>query len=290
MSTGTKHIVGFSGGIDSQAAATWVLNRFPREDVILLNSDAGGNEHPLTTEFIGWFSANVHPVVMVSPIISDNFLTPGYAEKRGLDGSAPLAFKQMIEIHGRPPSGGAQFCTEILKLRPSLRWIRENIGENGTATGPRYDRYTGLRRDESDRRAATPLSEYDDFFFCQVHHPIFDWNKSMCFEFCERVHGQQTNPLYWMGFTRVGCFPCVANWGRQDIRQWAKRHPEGVVEAAAWEEKSGITFFPPKIQGRTRNSVREVVEWANCERGGKQYSLDVYTPAPVCESKFGLCG
>ena len=36
-----KHIVGFSGGIDSQAAALWVLNRFPREDVILLNSDAG---------------------------------------------------------------------------------------------------------------------------------------------------------------------------------------------------------------------------------------------------------
>ena len=40
-----KHIVGFSGGIDSQACARWVLNRFPVEDVILLNSDAGGNEH-----------------------------------------------------------------------------------------------------------------------------------------------------------------------------------------------------------------------------------------------------
>lgn len=41
-----KHIVGFSGGIDSQACARWVLNRFPKEDVILLNSDAGANEHP----------------------------------------------------------------------------------------------------------------------------------------------------------------------------------------------------------------------------------------------------
>lgn len=47
-----KHIVGFSGGIDSQACARWVLNRFPKEDVILTNSDAGGNEHPLTTEFV----------------------------------------------------------------------------------------------------------------------------------------------------------------------------------------------------------------------------------------------
>lgn len=47
-----KHIVGFSGGIDSQACARWVLNHFPPEDVLLLNSDAGGNEHPLTTEFV----------------------------------------------------------------------------------------------------------------------------------------------------------------------------------------------------------------------------------------------
>lgn len=40
----TKHIVGFSGGIDSQACARWVLNRYPKEDVILLNFDAGGND------------------------------------------------------------------------------------------------------------------------------------------------------------------------------------------------------------------------------------------------------
>ena len=41
------HIVGFSGAIASQACARWVLNRQPKEQVFLLNSDAGGNEHPL---------------------------------------------------------------------------------------------------------------------------------------------------------------------------------------------------------------------------------------------------
>lgn len=30
----TKHVVGFSGGIDSQACAGWVLERFPTEDVV----------------------------------------------------------------------------------------------------------------------------------------------------------------------------------------------------------------------------------------------------------------
>lgn len=32
-----KHIVGFSGGVDSQATAGWVLEQCPPEDVILCN-------------------------------------------------------------------------------------------------------------------------------------------------------------------------------------------------------------------------------------------------------------
>lgn len=46
-----KHVVGLSGGIDSQAALRWVRNRFGDENVIALNSNAGGNENPLTIEF-----------------------------------------------------------------------------------------------------------------------------------------------------------------------------------------------------------------------------------------------
>jgi 7-cyano-7-deazaguanine synthase in queuosine biosynthesis len=56
-----KHIVGLSGGIDSQAAARWVLNRNHPDDVILMNSDAGGNEDVLTTAHIGWYSLRFWP-------------------------------------------------------------------------------------------------------------------------------------------------------------------------------------------------------------------------------------
>ena len=63
------HVVGFSGGIDSQACSRWVLNRHSAEDVILLNSDAGGNEHPITTAFVEWYSENIHPVTVVTPLV-----------------------------------------------------------------------------------------------------------------------------------------------------------------------------------------------------------------------------
>lgn len=53
------YIGGLSGGIDSQAAARFMLNRYGAAHVVLVNSDAGGNEHPLTVEHIGWYSKHV---------------------------------------------------------------------------------------------------------------------------------------------------------------------------------------------------------------------------------------
>ena len=278
-----KHIVGFSGGIDSQAAARWVLNRFPREDVILLNSNAGGHESPLTVDFIRRYSETVHPVVVVEPIHADMWLTPGHAETRGYDSDAPLTFLDMIKIKGRPPSRKAQFCTELLKLRPALRWIRANLA------GQEWTRYTGLRRDESDPRKDTPPEEWDDWFECRVVHPIMDWTKQMCFDYV-LAHGEEVNPLYAMGFNRVGCAPCI-NSGRDDIRNWAKRFPEMIERVRTYERESGRTFFHPMVPGLATNNIDQVVAWANeVPRGKGQLSLEVLLPPPVCESKFGLCG
>jgi 3'-phosphoadenosine 5'-phosphosulfate sulfotransferase (PAPS reductase)/FAD synthetase len=280
-----KHVVGFSGGIDSQAASLWVRNRFPADQVILLNSDAGQHESPVTVGFIKRYSTEIFPVKSVSAIYADLWKTPGFAERRGFDGKANLSFLEMIKAKGRSPSRTAQFCTEVLKLRPSVRWIKENLN------GEEFIRYSGLRRDESDRRVTTPYSEYDDAFNCQIFHPIFDWTKQMCFDYV-KSHGEEVNPLYTLGFVRVGCAPCV-NSSRSDIRNWAKRFPDIIDRLRTYERESGVTFFSPMAPGIPNgafNTIDQVIEWANCERGGKQYSLDVYIPAPACESKFGLCG
>lgn len=287
----TKRIVGFSGGIDSQACAGWVLDRFPKEDVILLNSQAGGNEHPLTVEHVEWYSKNVHPVIEVVPLIKDlgnRGTMPGKTRdrRREYGDEEEMDFGDLAYIKGRFPSRKAQFCTEHLKLAPQLRWLAENLD------GLEYERYTGVRRDESEKRKSTPDSCWDSYFDCEVFHPLAAWTKEDCFTFI-KARGERFNHLYTMGFSRVGCAPCV-NSGKDDIRGWAIRFPEMIDKVRAWEKQNGRTFFPPTVPGKEINWVDECVEWAKTSHGGKQYSLAVLweeaeAETGSCSSKYGLC-
>src|SRR5689334_16367546 len=97
-----KHIVGFSGGIDSQACARWVIERFGHENTIIINSDAGGNEDPMTTAHVEWYSANIHPVVMLSPIIADmGNRAKGKIAELGLAPTDPLTFDLLAILKQR---------------------------------------------------------------------------------------------------------------------------------------------------------------------------------------------
>jgi len=277
-----KHIVGFSGGIDSQAAARWVLNRHPAEDVILLNSDAGGNEHPITVEFIAQYSSEVHPVVVVQAEVQDmDGLAKVKIAEMGLQPTDLLTFDLMAHLKGWFPDRRTQFCTHHLKLLPQVRWIKANLH------GQEFTRYTGVRRDESQNRKNRQPIEWDDCFGCPLHHPLVDWTKQMAFDFV-RAHDEPINPLYLLGFNRVGCAPCI-NANKQDIRNWAKRFPEMIDKIRDWEMRVGKTFFRPAKKGGSIRWIDDVVRWAMTEHGGKQFSLDVLFEPAACDSDYGLC-
>lgn len=283
-----KHIVGFSGGIDSQAVARWVLNRFPAADVILMNSDAGGNEHPITTEFVEWYSRNVHPVVKVTPVVGDllNRCKPE-RERRGLPDDHPMDFPLMAELKGIWPSRRKQFCTQHLKLEPQRRWINVNVTDKGES----FIRYSGVRREEGKKnnswRATAPIEGWDDMFGQPLMHPIADWTKQMCFDYVQ-YHGEKINELYSLGFDRVGCAPCV-NSNKEDIRNWARRFPEMIDKVREWEKRTGKSFFMPMIPGVKINWIDDLVRWSMTVRGGRQYDLLAVIQPDSCDSKYGLC-
>lgn len=284
-----KHIVGFSGGADSQACALWVRQRFPAESIILLNSNAGGNEDPLTDGFIRWYSDNVFPVITVNGLVKDlgNVGTkPGKTRDRRQEfsGEDDLSFDRLAYIKGRFPSRKAQFCTEFLKLAPQRRWVEENL------EGVEFDRYVGVRRDESQLRACAKDCEWDAYFKCMVWRPIASWSKKLVFQTLKEA-GEEINPLYTMGFNRVGCAPCI-NSSKEDILNWSVRRPDMIDKIRVWESKVGRTFFAPMVPGKAINWIDEVVQWSKTTRGGQQYALPIAQSEAeqgLCVSKYGLC-
>jgi 3'-phosphoadenosine 5'-phosphosulfate sulfotransferase (PAPS reductase)/FAD synthetase len=312
-----KHIIGFSGGIDSQATALWVRRNFPAEDVILCNADPGGNEHPITTEFIEWYSVNVFPVVRISPIVADMAgRSLAKIAKLGLKPSDPMTFETLALIKGVWPASQSQFCTTHLKLEPQRRWCYQNGGKglneprrrrDGSTWRPYgeadhvdgilsdgYERYSGVRRSESERRKDTPERMYDDYFMCWLNHPLAAWTKADCFRFVAEA-GEKWNPLYDMGFSRVGCAPCV-NSNKEDIRMWAARSPEMIDKVRGWEATTGRTFFrmdvPDGAGGMRLGWVDDLVKWSRTVRGGKQMALPMLeadVDSGMCMNQYGFC-
>jgi hypothetical protein len=234
-----------------------VLEKEGPEHVILMSSDAGGNEHPMTTAHVEWYSKNVHPVVMLQARVSDlgGIGTRDGAtgeRRRSLGEDSLLTFADLAYVKGRFPSKKAQFCTEYLKLAPQLRALQELYLQ-----GHDVVRYAGVRADESQDRAKLSGCQHDDYFDCELRRPILAWTKQQCFAFC-MGRGERVNELYSHGFSRVGCAPCV-NSGKDDVRLWAARFPEMIDKVRDWEKRVGRTFFPPCIPRPEHN--RAVREW-----------------------------
>lgn len=286
-----KIVVGFSGGADSQACLGWCRDKFGDDDVIALNSDAGGNEHELTTAFVQEFSAKVFPIVTVKAIVAD---LQGVGTKEGatrdrratLEDAELLTFDKLAFVKGRFPSRKAQFCTLHLKVNPQVRWCNENL----IAQGLEFERFVGLRCDESAARKDTPARRWDETFGTWVNYPIRCWTKAEVFSYLKH-RGEGVNQLYKMGFSRVGCAPCI-NIGKDDVRNWASRFPHVIDKVRSWEREVGRTFFPPCVPGLRINWIDDVVAWSKTSHGGKQPLLmfeEAEAASGVCSSLYGLC-
>lgn len=286
-----KRVVGFSGGADSQACLRVVRDMYGDADVIALNSNAGRNEHPLTEEFIADYSEKVFPIIQVTALVKD-LGTRGTKEGKTRDrrqefsDEDELTFDRLAYIKGMFPKRKMQFCTEHLKLAPQTRWCQENL----RAHGIEFDRYIGVRCDESESRKDTPDSKWDEYFECMLHYPIRCWTKLEVFAFLKH-RGESPNPLYLMGFSRVGCAPCI-NSGKDDIRLWAARFPAMIDKVREWEIKNVRTFFAPTVPGLKINWIDDVVRWSKTAHGGKQNLLPIVeneAASGACASKYGLC-
>lgn len=256
-----QHIVNLSGGKDSQACALLAADRGRPFRLVMADT---GNESPITIDHAHYVAGFVEqPLETVRASFDAEIAAkrifvaqewprkgvPPERVERALAALVPtgIPFLDLCLWKGRFPSRKAQFCTEFLKSRA----IEQAVIAPALALGP-VVQWLGVRRGESLNRRNAPMFQrvrrsdapHDMLLF----RPLIHWTAKNVFGFTG-ARGMLPNPLYRMGMSRVGCFPCIHE-NKEGLRQIALRFPEAVERIAEWEvhsaeaSKRGVgTFF-----------------------------------------------
>lgn len=191
-------VVNVSGGKDSTATLLLALDQLPKDMVMPLFSDTK-YEHSKTYKYLDYLEDQLGvKIERVSSAIHESI--PALIRRRGIF-----------------PSGMRRFCTDEMKQRPSVRFLKslprvpteQWLGMRANESVNRNRKYGGMSPDE----LLDPMllgRTYGKTFnsWMRIRLPIVDWTTEQVFEFIH-AHGLKHNPLYDEGHDRVGCFPCV---------------------------------------------------------------------------------
>jgi 3'-phosphoadenosine 5'-phosphosulfate sulfotransferase (PAPS reductase)/FAD synthetase len=241
-----KAIVTFSGGKDSLAAPLWIRNNFTKNFTTVF-CDTGW-EHPLTYQYIDEIADKLQ-------------LDLVKLKSKKFDGMIDLAMKK-----SRFPSSQHRFCTSELKSIPAIDYLLDVVNDNfmvvqgirGAESASRskmasqcnYFKYY-LEPYGQDKNGKDKFHTYrrkEILSFCKNHvtdvqRPVFDWSAQQVIDYILE-NGLEPNPLYKMGFKRVGCFPCIMS-ANPEIYQISERFPERIAEIAMYEKECKSSFFGP---------------------------------------------
>lgn len=303
-----KHVLNISGGKDSTALYLFALDM--GIDFLAVFADTG-NEHPLTYEYV----FQLHKITggpkikIVQADFSNQILKrrifvardqrkksvryTNKAKRRILENLNPSSnpFLDLCMWKGRFPSTRRRFCSEELKHKPVFTQVQFPLLEKGHLVVS----WQGVRAQESVSRAKLSRREIDpNDNRLIIYRPILDWTHDDVFEI-HRRHGIEPNPLYKMGFGRVGCMPCI-HANKAEIKNIALRFSDHLEKINDWETRTSAvskrnlsTFFAYDKTPGSKSDINQVVEWSKTEHGGKQYSLPFAVDIKQCSSIYGLC-
>jgi phosphoadenosine phosphosulfate reductase len=267
--------VSFSGGKDSLVTLSLALEALPsdRLKAFFVNT---GLEFPETVRFVHEFCEQ-HDIPLIE-------------EKAG------EAFWDNVGSFG-PPGKDFRWCCKVCKLGPANAVMEKCLREYGTCLT-----IDGKRKYESFSRAETREVETNPFVRGQVNiFPLRNWRAFEVWLYIFR-NRLPYNPLYDMGFERVGCYLCPSSlasefervrqihpdlYGRWHcwLENWVKAHglPETYIDYGFWRwkeppakmrllaEKCGI---PLSVEGgKTGFGLEMVSGHSPCKDGS--YSMEL---------------
>ncbi|MDO9518195.1 MAG: phosphoadenosine phosphosulfate reductase family protein [Methanosarcinaceae archaeon] len=218
-----------------------------------------------------------------------------YCKQNNIDlheADAGEAFWEHLENFG-PPAKDFRWCCKVCKLAPASTVIEECAKNSAVCLT-----IDGKRKHESFSRARVAASEMNPFVPDQLNiFPIRDWR---AIEVWLYIHwrGLAYNPLYDMGFERVGCYMCPAalsaeykrmgelhpemydRWNNY-LLEWAKSHglSDEFIEHGFWRWKE----LPPKML----KLAEELGIGITPAKGGDGKSFSIHVTSGVSPCKAG---
>lgn len=292
-------IVSFSGGKDSQACLIEAIRIYGADRVEAVFCDTGW-EHPDTYKHIDYVVAKT----------GVKFTTI----------KGQYDFVGLAKHKKRFPSTKARFCTEELKVKPMIDWVlsqedsliiiqgirsSESMARANMEAECMYFKgyFQSLGKDKNGRDKYYSYRKKDIIEWCKkydatISRPIKEWSAQNVID-CILKSNQLPNPLYYKGFSRVGCFPCIM-CRQSEILNIANNEPQmlerliNAEQLLGGEGERGSTFFPPTyipkrfIKNKSYPYVSEVVNYVQSKNATK----DIFEPEEgySCMSIFhGLC-
>jgi 3'-phosphoadenosine 5'-phosphosulfate sulfotransferase (PAPS reductase)/FAD synthetase len=138
------------------------------------------------------------------------------------------------------------------------------------------------------------ILEFSKTHATDVWRPVFDWSAQQVIDYIID-NGLEPNPLYKMGFKRVGCFPCIMS-ANPEIYQITERFPERITEIAMYEKECKSSFFgpdsiPKKAYKGDYPLITDVAKYVQAEyaRGTLFDQVEGTTPLSCMSYYTGLC-
>lgn len=295
--SGRPIVCSVSGGKDSVAMALWLRGNGFEEtnDIHYVFADTKW-EHPVLYQYIE---------DTVKPLLGERFHTV-VSEKY------PGGMPDLVVSKGAFPSRRMRFCTDELKKKP-IRDFTRSLGND-----PLPINAVGIRAAESKARSSMERWEPGSIFgknICDTWRPLITWVVQDVIDIHHK-HNILPCPLYLKDkypSERVGCWPCIMS-KKSEVRAVVETDPGRLIQIRALEEqvserasarlaKKGETFEsrgigkPAFFQAKTGGAgecwpIDKVAKWAQTERGGHQYGLELFLPTDESErgcQSWGLC-
>lgn len=250
-----NYVIRSSYGNDSVALIQWAREQQLTNVCVLYNDT-------------GWAHRDWHKrVALLEVWVSGLGFQPVRTRAEGFD--------NLVRRKSGFPRQGIQFCTQELKIAPTIEWWDE-YDPHKTAVS-----LIGVRREESNNR-----KNYPEFSISP--EGISTWAPLVAYTEYQRdtlLRRARVKPL---PHRSAECFPCI-NSNRKDILLLDETT---IAKVETLENSMGYTskgkprtfFRPYRYMGAT--GIREIVRWAKAGHG--KFELDDGNGSPGCEA--GWCG